>query len=378
MTVGGGWSGPAWGDPSFAAASPALLRAMGTAPAASYRADGGRSRDFLVLGASVSGVSHRSAGRRCEDCFGWVQPAPGLLGLVVADGVGSAGRGGEGAQLAVEAVCAFLTDSAPQAEQFRERLEMSRSRGQPGPGWGAELCAAAIFHASNEISRSGGEAESAGELATTIVVALVSNSAGGAEISLGRVGDSSAFSLSEDGEWTELFLGGAGAGEEEQRLEGGGVGEMLGTATRALPMTGIPGAPGAPVVPGGTEGARDWREQLLNLNRVAASVRGRPDDSRRGPTSLSVSPVELMSYRLAPGAGLVLLTDGVAEPLRDGPATVAPGLAGVLRLGPTGELGPLELARAVDFSRRGAHDDRALLAAWLVGGTTGQTCQTGQ
>jgi hypothetical protein len=58
---------------------------------------------------------------------------------------------------------------------------------------------------------------------------------------------------------------------------------------------------------------------------------------------------------------LVLVTDGVANPLRDGPSTVAPGLAEVLRTTPS----PLSLAGAADFSRRGAHDDRTILAAWL-------------
>jgi hypothetical protein len=64
---------------------------------------------------------------------------------------------------------------------------------------------------------------------------------------------------------------------------------------------------------------------------------------------------------LAPGDALVLLTDGVVRPLEDGPTTVAPTLAAGLAEPPL----PLELARLVDFSRQGCHDDRTLAAVWM-------------
>lgn len=73
------------------------------------------------------------------------------------------------------------------------------------------------------------------------------------------------------------------------------------------------------------------------------------------PSALSVAHVAL-----GPGDALVLVTDGVADPLRDGPTTVAPGLAAALARPPE----PLELARVLDFSRQGCHDDRTLLAVW--------------
>jgi len=65
---------------------------------------------------------------------------------------------------------------------------------------------------------------------------------------------------------------------------------------------------------------------------------------------------------LGAGEVLVLLTDGVADPWRDGPATVAPALASAL----AGRPDPLDLARLVDFSRLGCHDDRTLVAVWLT------------
>ncbi len=57
---------------------------------------------------------------------------------------------------------------------------------------------------------------------------------------------------------------------------------------------------------------------------------------------------------------LVLVTDGIADPWRDGPTTVAPVLAAALAQPPT----PLELVQLADFSRQGCHDDRTLLAVW--------------
>jgi hypothetical protein len=56
----------------------------------------------------------------------------------------------------------------------------------------------------------------------------------------------------------------------------------------------------------------------------------------------------------------VLVTDGVGDPLRDGPGTVGPGLADGLAEPPH----PLALAGLVDFSRQGCHDDRTLAAIW--------------
>jgi serine/threonine protein phosphatase PrpC len=296
----------------------------------------------LVLAASVGGASHRWAGRRCEDSFGWALPEPGHLALVVADGVGSAGRGGEGAELAVEAACRYLGGSGAS-------------------GWGPARCRAAISEASDALYRSGGEAPA--ELATTIVVALLRASAGRAEVTLGRVGDSSAFVLLPGGEWQELF-GVAGATGDGQ-LAGAeaadeGDGALLLTATVSLPLPSPqraqrppPGAPGRAEADTAEAGTGEADTAEAGTGEAGTGEAGR---------------VELVSAELGRGAALVLLTDGVAQPLRDGPTTVAPGLAEALRCGREGELGPLGLAGAVDFSRRGAHDDRTVLVAWpLVG-----------
>ncbi|MHB1930040.1 MAG: protein phosphatase 2C domain-containing protein [Acidimicrobiales bacterium] len=76
-----------------------------------------------------------------------------------------------------------------------------------------------------------------------------------------------------------------------------------------------------------------------------------PDDS---------PSVELATCALLPGQALVAMTDGVAEPLHDGPTTVAPALAAGL-VEPPSALG---LAALIDFSRQGCHDDRTVVGLW--------------
>jgi Protein phosphatase 2C len=276
-----GWAGPVWGQPSTASEMAVPLRGQAASANASYRADGGQSDEFVVLAASVAGVAHRLAGRRCEDAYAWAMPEPGRLALVVADGVSTAGRGGEGADLAVHAASEHLL----------------RCR-----GWGKEECEAAVRKASDELRQAGGGW--AAELSTTIVVALLTAAGANTEVELARVGDSTAFVLLGT-EWRELFPDPA---EDDLR----------GQVVEVLPL-------------------RD----------------------SAGPHAIEYSAITLGS----PGA-LVVVSDGVADPLRDGPGTVAPALAQVLSSGPEGRLAPLALAGATDFSRRGCQDDRTLVVAW--------------
>ena len=70
--------------------------------------------------------------------------------------------------------------------------------------------------------------------------------------------------------------------------------------------------------------------------------------------------VEFAARRLPDGSGLLVMTDGIANPLRDGPSTVAPALAAALQRPPT----PLTLAALADFARQGCHDDRTLVGLW--------------
>ncbi|HLI02579.1 MAG TPA: protein phosphatase 2C domain-containing protein [Acidimicrobiales bacterium] len=81
------------------------------------------------------------------------------------------------------------------------------------------------------------------------------------------------------------------------------------------------------------------------------------------PALPSTVEPEVGAVNLDEGAALVLVTDGVADPLADGPTTVAPALAAGLAEPVT----PLQLAVLADFSRRGCFDDRTILAVWRRG-----------
>ena len=133
--------------------------------------------------------------------------------------------------------------------------------------------------------------------ATTLVVAVVGGDGRGA---VARVGDSTACS-SSGAAWSELWP--AGAPDDGS----------LSTATAALP-------------------------------------------ARHGPTP----EIDVVAVTLDAGDALILVTDGIADPLRDGPTTVAPALAEAL----AGVPSPLALALVADFSRQGCFDDRTVVGLW--------------
>ncbi len=70
--------------------------------------------------------------------------------------------------------------------------------------------------------------------------------------------------------------------------------------------------------------------------------------------------LELVPAALWDGSVVVLATDGLADPWRDGPATVAPSMAETVLSRPSA----LDLLRAADFSRHGCHDDRTVVCLW--------------
>lgn len=69
---------------------------------------------WRIANAAEVGTSHVTTGRPCEDsCWAQVDAtAAGMpvLSIFVADGAGSAARGGEGADLAVQAAASFIVD----------------------------------------------------------------------------------------------------------------------------------------------------------------------------------------------------------------------------------------------------------------------------
>ena len=91
-----------------------------------------------------------------------------------------------------------------------------------------------------------------------------------------------------------------------------------------------------------------------------------PPDPERADTTTAALPVvdldpEVRSLTSDETKLLVLVTDGIADPWRDGPTTVAPAFSAALSTPPD----PLQLLSLVDFSRQGCHDDRTLLGVWV-------------
>ncbi|WP_068425013.1 hypothetical protein [Piscicoccus intestinalis] len=66
---------------------------------------------------------------------------------------------------------------------------------------------------------------------------------------------------------------------------------------------------------------------------------------------------------LGDGAALVLMTDGVGDPLGSGAGEVGTTLAQLWSRPPH----PVEFAAQVAFGRKTFDDDRAALVVWLVG-----------
>ncbi len=167
---------------------------------------------------------------------------------------------------------------------------------------------AAVEAAVCAANASAGTATDAQPGATTLVAAGVDPSG---EVVAARVGDSDARIL-RDGSWFVVFEAGCKLSDHDAILETAERGAgLVSTVTDALPA--------------------------------------------------DPPPTEWASASLSPGDALVLLTDGLARPLDDGPTTVAPTLAAGL----TEPVPALDLARLIDFSRQGCHDDRTLAAVWM-------------
>jgi len=74
---------------------------------------------WLVVKASEVGTSHHATASPCQDsCAGDVEMLGGepLLWVFVADGAGSAAKGGEGAEMAIGAAIAFVTEKLIKRE----------------------------------------------------------------------------------------------------------------------------------------------------------------------------------------------------------------------------------------------------------------------
>jgi hypothetical protein len=75
---------------------------------------------WRVVAASEIGTSHVASGTPCQDsCWAQVDGLPNrqpLLSIFVSDGAGSAARGGDGAELAIQSAAGFLANKLQQGE----------------------------------------------------------------------------------------------------------------------------------------------------------------------------------------------------------------------------------------------------------------------
>lgn len=246
--------------------------------------DGGRLGPLEVRAAATRGTSHRCDGTVRQDAMGLLTHRDGFLLAAVADGLGSASDSHRGAQFAVRHSLDYVSWALDRRRMSEVDLE------------------AAIDAADRAIRAAGPRPE---DRASTLTVAVTSVEPYnfGHEFRVARVGDGSAFLLS-DGEFRQLF-GGKDAGGQDT----------------------------------------DGQDAAVHDTRTACL----PD--RTGA-------VELVEGRLEPGQALVLVTDGVGIPL------TVPEIATYLAECWSEPPGPVEFLHAMQFRAKSFDDDRSAVVIW--------------
>lgn len=250
--------------------------------------------------ASIRGLSHRYYGKTRQDAYAFRTTADGRwLVVVVADGVSAGAYSHVAAEVVTRDGCRLLADSLVEG----------------GPGevdWAGLLrdLADRILTCGRDMLVSDGVveptdravAEHMSATALFAVVGLALGDATGRAVHCLAVGDSSAWVLGPGREapWRPV---------SHQKADEDGVAS---SATFALPL--------APDV-----------------------------------------PPAVKAETLAPGTAVVLVTDGIGDPLGDGTGEVGRFLAAVWAEPP----GPLEFAAHVDFARRSYDDDRTAVVVWV-------------
>lgn len=155
-----------------------------------------------------------------------------------------------------------------------------------------------------------------------------------------------------------------GAAEAALREAASALGDVPGATAEDLATT---------LVVAVTDGEGAWLARVGDSSAWVLDVRGLtevfplpPEESEVADTATAALPggwskAETAVLALDQGQVLLLVTDGIARPLRDGPTTVVPAFVDVLREPPE----PLALAALADFSRQGCTDDRTLLGVWI-------------
>lgn len=144
--------------------------------------------------ASCRGRSHRFAGTLRQDAYAWRMTGDTLL-LAIADGVSSGARSDVAARLAVDLATRILAD------------QLSSGVAGHAIDWDliVKTAAARILRAAQNVTGESITADNIGTvMSTTLLAAVVTPSDGGSSaVSLGYLGDTSAWRL-RDGAWTSL------------------------------------------------------------------------------------------------------------------------------------------------------------------------------
>lgn len=301
-----------------------------------------------VRAASVRGLSHRHKGTARQDAYANRVTDDGkFLVVAVADGV-SAGRSSHvaariAAESAVTQVAGLLAETPPGHLDWEHvfgavsaAIVAEYVAGRPSdpahhhqaavePGAvSAEPVATTEPVDSDDLAR-----EVRREMATTLAVAVVSvgySSSGlyGSEVDdtrmkvhsawLAWMGDTSIWQLSRSGHWLgetdEWVHSGSGRWQPASDVKNEGA-EIASSAVRALPA----------------------------------------------PGQIAVSTAQV---GLPPESAILLMTDGVGDPLRDGTGLVGHTLAELWLTAPE----PIAFAAQVDFARKTFDDDRTVVGVW--------------
>jgi hypothetical protein len=293
------------GDPgrSFREVS-AVLRPGSTNPPDTVL-DGGSLGPIEVRAASVCGLAHRQSGKARQDAYA-VSADPGGVWLVVAvaDGVSAGALSHEAATIVAR----------HGVRQLTARLTDRHPRDVDWYELFSALAHGVLASGVRTLSRgqasgtSPSPADVALAMSTTVTFVAYATRADGArrEVSVAWWGDSPAWEVSPDGAWTNL------------------------SAVKS-PVDGIS------------------RSDVAALPYL--------------PPSAEHLPVRHLT--VAADARVLVMSDGVGDPLGDGTGEVAAALARMWRQPPR----PLVFADQVGFGRKSYDDDRTVVAIWPDGHT---------
>lgn len=264
--------------------------------------DGARGRVGEVRAASVRGLAHRAYGTVRQDEYGFRRTPDGRhLVLAVADGVSSGRYSHRAAALLARRGTEVLANELASTRPADLRwAELVRRFAGAVEARGRRLLAARGMPTADSATVR----EIADHLASTVLYAVVDLAPvdGAHEVHVLSVGDSSAWVLRAGGRW-----------EPQHPVKNDGA-VLHSSSVHALPLLS------------------------------------------------STEPVPVRTT-VAPGEVLVLMTDGIGDPLADGTGDVGRFLSGVWATPPASGL---EFAAQVGFARRSFDDDRTAVGFWPV------------